>query len=348
MKRLFFLFLALFWITSCKQEQKKSLNTTTIISSRVNFEEKGNTLVVKSGKFSYIFEENELPLHKIVLLNSSLLGYFLELNAENLIIGVSSPEYIFSEKVKNLIKEGKIQDVGNEQKYNIEKILALKPDAIFTNYVPSFENTYQILKNNGIKVIFIDEYLEQKPLEKSAYLKLFGKLLGKEKEADTKFVEIERNYKALEKLALTAKSNPYILSNEMYGDVWYLPGGKTFTANYISDANGKYILEGNIDDKAVPTSFEEVFVLSKNTNIWVNAGNHTSKKDLLDSNALYAKLNVFSKGKIYSMNAKEKQKANDFFESGVVRADVVLKDYVKIFYPELLNDYQLTYMKELQ
>jgi iron complex transport system substrate-binding protein len=29
-------------------------------------------------------------------------------------------------------------------------------------------------------------------------------------------------------------------------------------------------------------------------------------------------------------------KANDFFESGVVRADLILKDYIKIFHPELL------------
>ena len=37
----------------------------------------------------------------------------------------------------------------------------------FTNYVASFfENTYEVLKKNGIEIIFIDEYLEEKPLEK--------------------------------------------------------------------------------------------------------------------------------------------------------------------------------------
>jgi iron complex transport system substrate-binding protein len=40
------------------------------------------------------------------------------------------------------------------------------------------------LKNNGIQVIFLDEYMEQQPLQKTAYIKLFGKLLGKEKEAE--------------------------------------------------------------------------------------------------------------------------------------------------------------------
>ena len=65
-------------------------------------------------------------------------------------------------------------------------------------------------------------------------------------------------------------------------------------------------------------------------------------------NPFYGKLTVFNNGKLYTMAGKERDKANDFFESGVVRADLILKDYIKIFHPELLPDYQLTYMKELQ
>ena len=49
----------------------------------------------------------------------------------------------------------------------LEKIISLKPDAVFTNYIATFENTYDLLKKNGIEVIFLDEYLEQNPIEKS-------------------------------------------------------------------------------------------------------------------------------------------------------------------------------------
>jgi thiosulfate reductase cytochrome b subunit len=44
-----------------------------------------------------------------MLLNSSLIGYFSELNLENKITGVSSPEYIFSEKIHQLIKKIKFK-----------------------------------------------------------------------------------------------------------------------------------------------------------------------------------------------------------------------------------------------
>jgi len=348
MKLKFLFFIALFSVISCKQEQKKSPAQAVALSSNLNFTEEGNNFHFESGKFRYDFKTDQLPLKKVILLNSSLLGYISEIGAENSVIGVSSPEYIYSGKVNNLITQGKIQTVGNEQKYDVEKIISLKPDAIFTNYIASFDNTYQLLKNNGIQVIFLDEYMEQKPLEKTAYLKLFGKLFAKVEIAEKKYADIAKNYNDLKRLASTSKSQPKILANEMYGDIWYLPGGKTFTANYIADANADYILKGNTEEKAVTMSFEEVYSKAKNTQYWVNAGNHLSKQELLNINPYYGKLDVFNKGKIYGITAKEKQKSNDFFESGVVRADLILKDYIKIFHPELLPDYQLTYMKELQ
>ncbi|RKT01814.1 ABC transporter substrate-binding protein [Chryseobacterium defluvii] len=348
MKSRILLLFILFILTSCKREPKISSSDWTLLSNRLQYKEQNGILQLKSGNFTYDFKSDQMPFKKIILLNASMAGYITELGAEDLIAGVSSPEYIYSDKIQNLLKEGEILNVGNEQKYEVEKIISLKPDAIFTNYVASFDNTYQLLKNNGIKIIFLDEYMEQKPLERTAYIKLFGKLLGKNKEAETKYQEVEKNYKELKQLALQAKTRPLVLANIMYGDVWYLPGGNTSTVNYISDANAEYILKNNTEEKSIPMSFEEVFAKSGNVQYWVNAGNHVSKKEMLSMNPLYSKLDVFSKGKIYVITGKEIQKANDFFESGVVRSDLVLKDYIKIFHPELLPDYQLTYMKELQ
>lgn len=348
MKRVFFTFITILFLTGCKQESKNTSSEVVIVSSRLQYEEKTEGLQLQSGKFSYNFKKNEIPFKKTILLNASLLGYFLEINAENTIVGVASSEYIYSSKVKNLIQQGKIQNVGNEQKYNIEKIISLKPDAVFTNYVASFENTYQVLKNNGIKVIFLDEYLEQNPLEKTAYLNLFGKLFGREQLALQKYKEIEDNYNLLKESAQKSNTKPNVLMNEMYGNVWYLPGGKTFMARYVLDANANYILKDNTEEKSVTMSFEEVFTKTKNVKIWVNAGNHQTKNDLFKTNPFYSKLNVAQNGKIYVITAREKQKSNDFYESGVVRADWVLKDYIKISHPEILPNYRLTYMKELQ
>ncbi|WP_294265766.1 ABC transporter substrate-binding protein [uncultured Chryseobacterium sp.] len=321
---------------------------TVSVSSLLQYRENQGELHIKSGNFTYDIKKNQVPFKKIILLNASMAGYIGELHAEDLLIGISSPEYIYSERIQSLLKQGKIQNVGSDQKYDIEKIISLKPDVIFTNHIASFDNTYQLLENNGIRVVFLDEYMEQKPLQKTAYLKLFGKLLGKDREAERMYENVEKNYADLKQLALKAKEKPMVLANEMYGDVWYLPGGKTSTANFISDANADYILKNNTEEKAVTMSFEEVFAKSGTVQYWINAGNHTSRKEMLSMNPFYRKLNVFNKGKIYVITGKERGQANDFFESGVVRSDLVLKDYIKIFHPELLPGYQLTYMKELK
>ncbi len=335
-------------LTSCKREQKILSPETVSVSSLLQYRENQGELHIKSGNFTYDIKKNQVPFKKIILLNASMAGYIGELHAENLLIGISSPEYIYSERIQSLLKQGKIQNVGSDQKYDIEKIISLKPDVIFTNHIASFDNTYQLLKNNGIRLVFLDEYMEQKPLQKTAYLKLFGKLLGKDKEAERMYENVEKNYADLKQLALKAKEKPMVLANEMYGDVWYLPGGKTSTANFISDANADYILKNNTEEKAVTMSFEEVFAKSGTVQYWINVGNHTSRKEMLSMNPFYRKLNVFNKGKIYVITGKERGQANDFFESGVVRSDLVLKDYIKIFHPELLPGYQLTYMKELK
>ncbi|WP_312765938.1 ABC transporter substrate-binding protein [Epilithonimonas sp.] len=350
MKRIF-LFLIFFVFTiSCKKEISKSDSQNITISERVNYSDDSKDLTVNSGKFKNVIPKEKLPFKKAMLLNSSLIGYFSELNLENKITGISSPEYIFSNKIHQLIKENKIQNIGNEQKYNIEKILANKPDVIFTNYVPNFANTYDILKKNGIELIFLDEFLEQNPLEKSKYLLLFGKLFGAEEQAEKAFKNIEDNYKKIQILASKTSTKPNILCNEMYGSQWFLPGGNSFVARLINDAGGNYILKDSKESSSVPLSFEEVFVKSENVNYWINISPHRNKKELLTLNPNYSKMKVFNSGNLYMINNREKDNANDYFESGVVRCDLVLRDYFKIFHPEdvTFRSEPLVYMKELK
>ena len=348
MKPYFLSIFFMFFLFSCKKEIKTNSEKWEMISDQIQFQSFPDGFKLNSGKFKYTIPSFKLPYKKVILLNASLVGYFTELGLENEIIGISSPEYVYSEKIKQLIHQGKIQNVGNEQKYDLEKIIALKPDVIFTNYIASFENTYDLIKRNGIEIIFVDEYLEQNPLSKTKYLLLFGELFSKENKANLKVKDIEKKYNSLKILAKTAVSQPIVLANEMYGNQRFLPGGQSNLAHFISDANAIYINAANTDTKSIPMSFEEVFVKGHKAEYWVNVGNHAYKKELLQINPNYTKLPVYNNGKLYTINGKEGGKSNDYFESGVVRADLVLKDYIKIFHPELLPNYQLTYFKELK
>lgn len=335
------------FLLSCKKNTEQSNKEWITISDRVQYFSGDAYLELKSGKFSYKIPKNKLPLKKIMLLNSSLTGYFLELKLEDKIVGVASPEYIYSAKIHQLIASQKIANIGNDQKYDIEKIIATKPDAIFTNYIESFENTYNILRKNGIEILFIDEYKEQNPLDKSEIILLIGAIMGKEQEAKNIFSTIEKNYNDLKNLAQKQTEKPLVLVNEMYGNQWFLAGGKTFSAQYLEDAGATYILKNNQETTSVPMSFEEVFVKAENAKYWVNVSQNT-KKDLLAIQPNYAKMRVYQQGEIYSLSGSMRGVANDFFESGAVRADLVLRDYIKVFHKDVLKEYPFVYIREVK
>ena len=59
-------------------------------------------------------------------------------------------------------------------------------------------------------------------------------------------------------------------------------------------------------------------------------------------------MKVYQKGKLYSLGGSVYGKSNDVFESGVVRADLFLKDYIKIFNPNVFSTEDLKYLKEIK
>lgn len=341
------LFLGLALI-SCKKEDAKNHTSKTYISQNVSYEENTNQFILSSGNRNFQLPKSIFPLKRVVLLNSSLLGYISELGLEEKIVGVSSPEYIYSEKIHQGIASGKIKNIGNEQKYDVEKIIALKPDAVFTNYIASFENTYDVLRKSGVNIVFLDEYLEQIPLEKAAYIKLFGKMFGVEKKSDSLYNVIETNYHQLSKQASQAKEKPKVICNEMYGNQWFMPSGQSSVAYYFKDANVDYPWASTKGAAAVPLSFEEVLVKSKGAQYWVNLADYQNKNSLLAFNPSYQQLYPFQHGKLYGIGGRVHGKANDYFASGMARVDYILRDYINIFHPNLLKDSQLIYMKELK
>lgn len=349
MKVNFFYFLLFFFFLACKEKNKSVDNQWVKISERISYFQSKSELKIKSGEFNYTIETKKLPYQRVVLLNSSLMGYILELGQESKILGVVNPKYIFSSKVKKMIEQGKIQNFGNEEKYDVEKILASQPDVILTNYIPQYENLYKKLKNSGVEVIFIDEYKETSPLEKSKILLLFGELLGVERKAQEIFTEVEKNYKEISQIAQKTKKSKKIIAGEMYGNHWFMPSGGTFAGKFFKDANADYFFSDRTENSSQGLTLEEVIVLSKEAYFWVNiGGNYKNKKEMLEIQPHYEKIKTFQKGELYSISGRVSSLANDYFESGAVRADRVLRDYVKIFHPHLYPKDTLVYMKKIE
>lgn len=366
--------LLLFTIISCnKKESKTSENT---INNEIKHA-KGLTILTKENysivevsspwpnskkKFLYIlkkknavipteyknFTQIQVPIHNIVLTSTTHIPSLDMLGEENKLIGFPNLNYISSEKVRNLIDTRKIKELGSNQSLNTEVILDLQPDVIMGYGLDNKNPTLDNLEKNGLKVILNGDWNEQSPLGKAEWIKLFGVLFGKEKQANEIFNSIEKTYNETLKLVEKTKAKPTVLSGSLYEDKWYLPQGGSWGAKFITNANGNYLWSKTKGTGSLALSFEKVYSIAKNADIWF-MDQYTSLEEIKNANPHYSQFKAFKTKNIYSFSKKKgKTGGVIYYELAPNRPDLVLKDLVKIFHPELLPNYQLYFFEKLQ
>ena len=202
----------------------------------------------------------------------------------------------------------------------------------------------------GINVIYNGDWLEETPLGRAEWIKFFGILFDKEKKADSIFNVIEANYLNAKKIALKAPKKPSILSGAiMSKDIWNLPAGESFVAQFLKDANLNYLWKDSKGKGSLSLSFESVFDKAKNANFWITPGYFSSKEQLMQSNQIYAQFDAFNNNKIYTpINKKGKTGGVIYYELASTRPDLVLKDIIKITNPDLLTDYKFTFFEKMK
>ncbi|APD07378.1 hypothetical protein UJ101_01871 [Flavobacteriaceae bacterium UJ101] len=329
--------LCLVFFIGCKKIQSDNKNIELEIFPFLytkNIELKNNDTL---AQFRFSFHDNQfkniqLPLKKIIVNGTSSLGFLEALDARERIIGVSNPHYVYDSIIREKIQKGVIKNIGNQGSVDVEKIVKLKPDAFFSYSDPNMIKIHQKLESLGIPVILIDGFKETTPLAKAEWIKFFGVLLNKEEKATQFFKQVETQYNQLKTHYTSEKNKPTVLVDIMYGDVWYLPNNQSFLAKFIHDAGGNYIFKEE-NNTTLNFSFERVFRKAQKANVWINASNIEKLKELEAKNHNYTLFDAFKRGEIYSLTGNVKDEANNYFEEGVVRPDMILKDLTQIFHP---------------
>lgn len=354
MKNISFCLLLLILFISCKPEKSGLHLANNQIGAKyithLKWSENLDSLLIESAGEVLVFDKENLPLSSAAVVPTSAIAYLDELGLTDKISGISQPDFIYNPKVHQQILDGKTEVVGTFDQLYIEKILVNKPDILISTSSPTLTKFHDLLKNEGIKILFIDEYEELSPLAKAEYVKLFGKLFGKEKEAQDLFSQIESNYQKIQlEISKLNTENPKIITNQIYGDVWYLPGGKSFQAMLFNDAGANYPWADNQNTGTLNLSFETVFEKANDAAIWVNAGDFPTLEAFIASYKNYEWFEAAKNKNIYNWNQRKTAKgANDYFETGTARPDLVLKDLAAIFHPELFPEHELYFYKKLE
>ena len=80
-----------------------------------------------------------------------------------------------------------------------------------------------------IPVIECADYMETSPLGRSEWVRFFGLLFGKRRQADSLFTAVRADYLRLCDLVKSVNQRPTVISELKSGSAWYVPGGKSTT-----------------------------------------------------------------------------------------------------------------------
>ncbi|GAB5564565.1 MAG: ABC transporter substrate-binding protein [Winogradskyella sp.] len=288
-------------------------------------------------------------IKKLVVTSTTHIPALELLGVEHTLVGFPGTDYISSEKTRKRISSGKVRELGKNEGINTEVLLSLQPDIVVGFGVDGVNKTFETIKKSGIPVIYNGDWVESTALAKAEWIKFFGVLFNKEKEADSIFKDIENNYNEAKQIASQAKSSPTVLSGAMHKDVWYLPNGTSPEAQFLKDANVNYLWSETTGKGSLALNFETVFEKGQDAELWINPSYYGSLEQIENANALYKNFEAFRSKKVYSFaNTKGETGGVLYYELGTTRPDLVLKDIIKICHPELLQDYQPFFFKALK
>jgi iron complex transport system substrate-binding protein len=171
----------------------------------------------------------------------------------------------------------------------------------------------------------------------------------KETQADSVFNQIEKSYLNTIALVSDKEPKPTVMSGIVYGDTWFLPGGQNYAARLFIDAGFTYLWSENQNNAFLELSFESVYEKAHTADFWIGVGSYTSLKELTETDQRYTRFDAVRNHKVYTYDyRKGATGGSEFLELGYLRPDMIIKDLVKIAYPELLPDYSLYFHRKLE
>lgn len=309
------------------------------------------------------------PLSRLIVMSTSHIGFLRAIGGEDAIVGVSGAEYVYDSTVRARIGEGRILDIGYDASPDYEKIMALKPELVLTYSVSPVKSQFLTkLESLGISTFTVNEHLESHPLARASYVRLFGALTGNMSAADSVLKVVSENYINLRdsvqsnlnrNTKLDSKGTTHkqrkILVNIPYKDQWFVPGQESYLTTLFKDAGGEILGAKAGSSVSGQISVETAYSLSKEADLWMNVGWCQTLEQLLSVNPLFddflmdiqgnASARGYSNAEGCATNSSDTSASvvwndnnrlnpkggNDFWESGVVRPDLLLRDLIGIF-----------------
>ncbi len=286
-----------------------------------------------------------VPIKRTICMTMLQLSNFTALDAHDVVTGLTGTKNLFNQDIQARVKDGRIVKIGMEGNFDTEMVLAAHPDVIFVS--PFKRGGYEPVKETGITLVPHLGYKELHPLGQAEWIKFVGMFIGKEKEAHDIFAGIEERYNRLKEQASQVARRPTVFSGEMHGGTWHAVGGKNYLAQIFRDAGADYVIDDE-ETAGENLEFEKMYALAAHADYWRILNSYPgdfSYEALKASEPRNELFKAFKERQVIYCNMKQ----TPYYEQSPVKPDVLLKDFVAIFHPELVGkDYQPTFYHALK
>lgn len=291
----------------------------------------------------------ETPVRKAVTFSTTYLPPIVALGEADSVVGVDSAAYVNTPEIRSRIAAGKIVETTRNYAPNIELLISLKPDVVFTYGMGNEWDTHPKMKEAALPVIISGEWNETNPLARAEWIKFMAAFYDKEGLAASIFDKTAREYERIKGQASAAKTRPTVFVNGPFQGTWSVSGGKSYMARFLADAGASYLWADDGSTGGITLSIEAVYARALKADFWLNpALSVNTNADLAAIDPRFSALPAVVLGRVWNNNLRlSPEGGNDYFESAVLYPDKVLADLVKIFHPELLADRPFTYYKHI-
>lgn len=289
-----------------------------------------------------------IPLQSLMCNSATHLGFLELLGETEKVKGVCSAAYIYNPAILQRVKEGGIKDLGDAFNLDIENLLMLRPQAVMTSAYNAEDENSRRMKQTGLTILYNIEWQEKSLLGRAEWIKYVGAFFDKEALADSIFNAVEKEYKEAKSRTAKVTEKVSVVSGQDYRGTWSMPGGRSYSAELFRDAGANYYYANDTTAGSISCTIEEVLMNFNGADLWVGV-QAASLDELGRTDSKYKLFKPYKEGKVYNLNKRMNATGgNDYWESGVARPDLLLKDMIKIVHPALLPEYELTYMDKLK
>ncbi|MCQ2290097.1 MAG: ABC transporter substrate-binding protein [Muribaculaceae bacterium] len=274
-----------------------------------------------------------VPIQNALVYSEVHTSLMRELGGFSAVKGVCDANFYTDADVLAGIKAGTIADCGNSMSPTIEKVIAMKPDAILLS--PYQDASYGQIEKMNIPIIECADYLEYTPLGRAEWMKFYGALLGKTAQADSLYEAVASRYRSIAEKAATAKSKPTVITEMVISGIWAVPGGNSYMAKIIADAGGDYPWAADKSTGSLSLDFNQVLAKAQKADYWfVKWTGINTLADLQSNYDLNKSFEAFKQKKVWACDTEK----SHFFVRVPFHPDLLLGEFAVVLHPELFPD----------